>query len=261
MTDNQRWNKRRESYRPAGEVIDTSRYGVEVIDEDLAKRFVCENHYSGSYPAAKFRVGLFRGLRIVGVAVFSQSSNDAQVAAYSNAHDGADLGRFVLLDDVPGNGETWFLGRAFRLLRMKRPDLGAIVSYSDPVPRTTIDGHIVKPGHIGQIYKAFNGRYVGRARAEPLILDEHGRAISRRSLSKLKNGEKGEAYVYERLLAAGAPRRRRFESGAEYVRRALDEGPFRRIPHPGNHVYCWALRKGVTLKKKPHPFPEAECIS
>ena len=28
-----------------------------------------------------------------------------------------ELGRFVLLDSVAGNGETWFLARSFEILR------------------------------------------------------------------------------------------------------------------------------------------------
>jgi hypothetical protein len=258
MTDNQRWRQRRDSYRPAGEVIDTSKYGVEAIDEDLAKRFVREHHYSGSFPAARMSFGLFRGIRIVGVMVFSQPGNNASIPAYSTAEDGAELGRLVLLDDVPGNGESWFLGHCFRWLREKRPTWGAIHSYSDPVPRTTVDGFIVKPGHVGTIYQAFNGVYVGRARAENLILDNDGRVINRRTLTKLKNDERGAGYAYEILLKAGAPPRRPFEDGPTYVARAIAEGPFRRSKHPGNHTYCWPLRRNVQLKKKKLPYPKME---
>lgn len=56
----QRWTRRRDSYRPAGEPIDPSRYGVELIAEQVARDFVVREHYSGSYPAARCRVGLFR---------------------------------------------------------------------------------------------------------------------------------------------------------------------------------------------------------
>jgi hypothetical protein len=34
---------------------------------------------------------------------------------------GVDLGRFVLLDQVEANGESWFLGRAFELLAQQAP--------------------------------------------------------------------------------------------------------------------------------------------
>jgi hypothetical protein len=49
----QRFEKKRELYRPAGEPIDTSKYGVEVISEDAARDFITAHHYAGSesYPA------------------------------------------------------------------------------------------------------------------------------------------------------------------------------------------------------------------
>lgn len=49
---------------------------------------------------------------LAGVAVFSVSVQPRAADAYGAA--GAttcDLGRFVLLDHVAGNGETWFLRR------------------------------------------------------------------------------------------------------------------------------------------------------
>lgn len=72
----QRWRNGRARYRPAGEVFETMRAGVHEIDELTAKAFVTGHHYSASYPAARFRAGLFvherlRVERLVGVAVFS----------------------------------------------------------------------------------------------------------------------------------------------------------------------------------------------
>lgn len=49
MTPCQRWRRRRDSYRPAGEPIDPAEYDVVSIDELAAKRFVVEHHYSASY--------------------------------------------------------------------------------------------------------------------------------------------------------------------------------------------------------------------
>ena len=56
------------SYRPAGEPIDPRRYEVAAIASDrTAKDFVLPHHYSGSYPAARFRFGLFRRAVLDGV--------------------------------------------------------------------------------------------------------------------------------------------------------------------------------------------------
>jgi hypothetical protein len=240
----QRWKTRRESWRPSGEIFNPSRHEVAEIDELTAKRFVIEHHYSASYPAARFRVGLFRsGCELAGVAVFSHPMQGAAIPKYTGLHEraGVELGRFVLLDEVEANGESWFLGRAFALLRDSRHEIRGVISYSDPVPRHDAQGRTITPGHVGTIYQAHNGRYCGRAASRRLTLTRDGRVISPRALSKIRNDEQGAAYSYQLLRSNGAPPRRMFESGAEYVTRALAEGPFRRILHPGNHAYAWPI--------------------
>lgn len=244
----QRWRRRRASYRPQGEPIDPSRYGVELLDEATARRFVTEHHYSASYPAARLRVGLYRsggapGAQLVGVAVFSVPMQSAAITRHAGVDVGAgvELGRFVLLDEEPANAETWFLRRAFRHLRAELPQTRAVIAYADPMPRHTANGEQVKPGHVGIIYRAFNGRLVGRSSPRRLLLAADGRAISGRSLTKLRKGERGQAYAERQLAEMGAPARRSGEDGGDYVRRALASGAFRAVPHPGNLVYAWPL--------------------
>ena len=55
----QRWREGRDSYRPAGETIRAAEYDVAPLEESPAKAFVIGQHYSRSYPAARFRFGLF----------------------------------------------------------------------------------------------------------------------------------------------------------------------------------------------------------
>jgi len=247
----QRWRRHRTSYRPSGEPIDTSQYGVEEIPEADAKSFVCTHHYSASYPAARRRMGLFRaGGGLVGVAVFSVPCQIRTIPCYApdlHHSEGVELGRFVLLDDVPANGETWFLSKAFKLLKKSTPGLKAVISYADPMSRATPDGP-VKPGHIGTIYQAYNGRYLGRSRKETHHFAPNGRLVNRRSLSKIRRGERGDAGAYRSLLRNGAPTLRRGESGDGYVSRLIDDGFLRKVRHPGNHVYIWPLGRGVRTR-------------
>ena len=246
---NQRWREHRESYRPAGEPIDTRRYGVEVVDRASAKSFVEAHHYSRSFPAARLSVGLFRSRgafwapELVGVAVFSVGVQPKAIGRWlgTSPEEGIELGRFVLRDDVEANGETWFLRRAFAELRDTLQEVRAVLAYSDPMRRTAVDGSVVLPGHVGTIYQAHNGRYVGRASSRKIWLDREGRVVNDRSLSKIRNDERNAANAALHFVAAGAPPRRAGEDPAAWVERALAEGPFRAVRHPGNHTYVWPV--------------------
>jgi hypothetical protein len=240
----QRWRNGRARYRPAGEVFDHSHAAVEEIDETTAKAFVIGHHYARSYPAARFRAGLFlqpphQRERLVGVAVFSVPMNQRVVPKYLECapNDGVELGRFVLLDEIAANAETWFLARAFRRLRTRLGSHG-VIAYSDPSERCNIHGETVKRGHIGTIYKAHNARYRGRASARTLLLAPNGVVVCDRTLSKIRGDERGRDYALAQLLALGAPPRQRFESGHDYAIR-LRADFLRPLPHPGNHTFTW----------------------
>lgn len=251
----QRWRRRRDTYRPAGEPIRVSRYGVALLDEQTAKRFIVEHHYSGSYPAARCRVGLFEvGAGLVGVLVFGVPMQPAAVRKHLRveASEGVELSRLVLLDRVPANGETWFLGQAFRRLQEEKPGVRAVLSYADPVPRTTTAGRTVKPGHVGTIYQAHNGVHVGHSSARTLLLAPDGTVISARAISKLRAEDRGQDYAEAQLARAGCPARRSGESGAAYVERVTPA--LRRLKHPGNIAYAWGLDRR-TRRGLPPPLP------
>ena len=96
-------------------------------------------------------------------------------------------------------------------------------------------------GHVGTVYRAFNGKYVGRSSARTMVLSRDGRCVSERALSKIRGDEQGAAYALRQLREIGAPARRGGEHGDDYVARALDEGGFRKVRHPGNLTFTWRL--------------------
>lgn len=250
----QRWRERRASFRPSGEFIDPRAFDVAPIDDDrTAKAFVVRHHYSASYPAARFRFGLFERGELVGVAVFSQPCNDLALRPLPTA-DSTELGRFVLLDRVKGNGETWFLARAFELLR--REGLAGVVSFSDPFPRATVDGRIILRGHVGTIYQAFNGVYLGRARADTMRLLPDGRTLHNRALAKLRGREKGWRYVVEQLVGYGVPAPAGDVDAwlAAWLPRIT-----RKVRHPGNLKYAWAFDRR-TRRLLPPSLPYVKAV-
>jgi hypothetical protein len=264
----QRWHKRRASYRPAGEPLDPSQYAVDEINEKQAKDFCIAHHYSRTYPSARLRVGLMRTrvlapAELVGVAVFSVPASQAVIPKWTGLppSHGIELGRLVLLDCCEANAESWFMARAFRLLAHALPEVKAVLSFSDPVQRATSTGTLVTPGHVGVVYQALGARHVGRSGARTLIIDPAGRVVSERALTKLRNEDRGARYAYAQLLQAGAPRRRPNEPGHAYVTRALTQGPFRRLRHPGSLAYLWTTPNapaGTAMGfADPLPYPKA----
>jgi hypothetical protein len=249
----QRWRDGRPRYRPAGETIRTSAYEVaEIATDTEARGFVERHHYEHSYPAARLRVGLHRGDELVGVTVFSQPPSQAALeAAFPFRCEGVELGRFVLLDDVPANGESWFLARAFELARAR---FEAVVSHSDPCARRSAAGELVFPGHIGTIYQATNANYRGLTPRRTRRLLPDGSVLSARLLSKLRGRERGWRYGVELLVSHGAPP----PAGdwSSWLRRAVElvSHPVR---HPGNHRYVWGLERTVArLLPKSEPYPK-----
>jgi len=241
----QRWNHGRDRYRPAHETINPREYDVQPIPEATAKEFVAKHHYAHSYPAARFRVGLFHKTALtrealVGAAVFSVPISQQAITAYSGLPPaaGVELGRFCLHDLVPGNGETFFLARALRLVREHLPEIRILLSYSDPVPRI-VHRHLIKPGHVGTIYAAASFTFLGRAKARTLLLARrNGQVISERALCKIRAQDRGQEYALRTLRELGAPPMNRRERPGSYLARVLqDEALFTRFRHPGNFVY------------------------
>ena len=245
----QRWRDGRTIF-VRGEAFDPASYSVRTIGEQDARAFVVDHHYSKSFPAARHSVGLFRrggaqAERLTGVAVFSVPMNQAVVPRYTGlmAEAGAELGRFVLLDEAPMPAESWFLSRAFGSLRAAKPKIEAVVSYADPATWRSPDGAITKPGHIGKAYWALCARYHGRTEPRKRWLAGEGGAVSERALSKIRNGESGHGYATAQLVALGASSPAVGQSPRDWLDELARGGFLRRATAPGKHTYAWGLTR------------------
>ncbi|WP_331738676.1 hypothetical protein [Embleya sp. NBC_00896] len=133
----QRWRARRHAWRHLSEGgFDARRYVVEDLAEKPAKSFVLEHHYSGSFPSARLRFGLYDTdageHRLCGVAVFGVPVTEAVLTrplpGLEPYVQSLECSRFVLTDDCPANAESWFLARCFDAL------LGPVCAESFPSP-------------------------------------------------------------------------------------------------------------------------------
>jgi hypothetical protein len=250
----QRWKDQRGSYRPAGEPINTRAFEVCAIDTDNeAKAFVQRHHYSGSYPAARERFGLYGRGGLVGVAVFSVPANPRALDPAPGDNDSrVELGRFVLLDDVAANGESWFLARCMEQLRLA--GYTGLVSFSDPVPRVAANGEVVFCGHLGTIYQATNGIYLGRSKAgKPRVLPD-GSVFHARAIAKIRKRDQGWRYAARLLEQHGAELLTDDEDPVAWLERWLP-ALTRRMTHGGNLKYAWDLQRRGTKRRLPASLP------
>ena len=267
----QRWRDRRNdprqprqhSFRHRSEGgFDSRRYDVAHLGEEFARAFIEANHYSGTYPAAVHRFGLYDGPFLVGVAVLSVPT---QRAVLTNVFpdlepygESLELGRFVLADAVPANGESWFLARCWELAAVA--DVRGVVAFSDPEPRSTSDGRIVFPGHLGIIYQASNATYHGRSTPRTIQLLPDGTVLSARAIQKIRAGEQGQAYASRILVAHGARPRRKGEDVDQWLGVALRQAGVRSVRHRGNHRYAFTIgprRKWIALGQPIKDYPKA----
>lgn len=250
----QRWRNREEMLVLPDTRINPNEYGVEVLEKELLPRQLIEqHHYSGSFPAAICSIGLYRKTgvhpsHLAGVAVFSEGvrSHDAMPRWTGHSREeGTELGRFVLLPEVAYNGESWFIARAFELLRKARPEKKVVLSYCDPMPRTDETGRVVKPGHFGCIYQATNALFVGHSSKRMLHMRRDGRVIHDYTFYKAANPVRGSASAIATLEELGS-RRSPGEKPTDWVSRV--KSAMRRIRHPGNFVYVFAMAPEAKAK-------------
>jgi hypothetical protein len=249
----QRWRGRRHSWRHTSEGgFDPTRYVVEPISEDDARRWVQQHHYSGSYPAAARRYGLLdrdgrlRGVCVLGIpmsaAVLTNVFPDLEPMVES-----LELSRLVLADAVPANAETWFIARAFA--DAATHGVRGVVAFADPVPRL-VSGRVVFPGHRGSLYLAANAAYLGRATPRTLTVLPSGAVLSARSAQKIRRDERGHAHVERQLVTFGARPRRAHENGGDWLTKALNDIGATRLRHRGNHRFAFPIARTARLRSQ-----------
>jgi hypothetical protein len=255
----QRFTERRESRRPAGELIRTSEYDVELMVPRVAKRFVRTHHYLGTTSPTAHAMGLYRRGELAGVALFGPpASMNAHRAVFPTLapDEGVTLGRLVLTESVPGNGESWFIARCFQLLRVR--GVVAVESCADPEPRDTSLGKRVFVGHLGIIYQATNGRYVGKTNPSTRHLLPDGTCFSNRAGGKIRNGERGKRYAARQLVKWGADPIEPGEDERDWLKFWVPRLT-RSVRHRGNHRYLWCLdqrRRREVLHATALPYPK-----
>lgn len=260
--DCQRWTSRQPSWQHTNAPFQPDRYQVQPIPEAAAKQFVIANHYAGTMPAAIHTYGLLDHQaddRLVGVAVLSVPVQTRTLTTVFPTlrpfRESVELGRFVLLDDIPGNAETWMLARVFRHLAAQ--GVRGVVSFADPVPRQTATGATILPGHWGCIYQAASdgSSYTGRGTPRTLTLLPDGTVLNARTAQKIRAQEQGHAYAEHLLTRLGARPLTPADQPAAWLDRELGRIGARRLRHPGPHRYAFRIGTARQQRNTPIAIP------
>lgn len=252
----QRWRNGKPVFKVREDCFQPRIHDVAPLDEKTAKAFICRMHYSKSYPAARRRFGLYRRGNLIGVAVFSQPMSDKVLTNFfgGDARNSIELGRFVIADVGDDfNSESWFFAQCRRELR--KEGFRGIVTFSDDLARTDVAGNVVFGGHLGVFYGASGGIYTGRSERTSIRLLPDGTVLSKRAVSKIRNGEQGHEYASNILVSYGAERPPADADARKLWLKIWLDRLTRKVTHPGNHRYLFGLQKSIRLPRS-LPYPK-----
>ncbi len=143
-------------------------YEVKRIPCKQAKEYIIKNHYShGCHNGPSPCYGLFDKDELIGVLMFATPCSEnvrASVFGAEYKDSVTELHRLHILDVTPKNTESWFISRCLKLLKQDKPQIKAVISFSD-----------LTVGHSGVIYQATNAYRVGHTSKATFYIDEEGR--------------------------------------------------------------------------------------
>jgi hypothetical protein len=142
---------------------------IRRISTKLAKEYIYQNHYShGSHHSPSPCYGLYDEENLVGILMFSvPCSERVRSSMFGSEYKSVvlELHRLHIQDNQEmKNIESWFIAKCLHQLRIDRPDIKCVVSFSDP-----------SAGHKGTIYQATNAHYYGRSSKATFYLDAEDR--------------------------------------------------------------------------------------
>ena len=158
-----------------------SGWSVKRVQRNDIKSFIETYHYSGNINGciSDYCYALFdNDDNMMGAMFFGRLAMANQWKKYSdNPDDVIELRRLVCLDESPRNSESFFIGKALRLLK-KEWNGKIVVSYADPFH-----------GHTGIVYKASNFKFVGKTSPARHIIDDTGKIYHDKATRTKYNGE------------------------------------------------------------------------
>lgn len=143
-------------------------YRVERISAKQGKQYIREHHYSrGSHNGPSPCYGIFDKDELIGACLFAVPCSErvrSSVFGEGYKKHVIELHRLHILDCTPKNTESWFIARCLKRLKRDKPEIWAVISFSD-----------MTEGHTGVIYKASNAYRLGETERKRFYVDSSGR--------------------------------------------------------------------------------------
>ena len=175
--------------------------------------YVEEHHYSHNVNGLKITkcYALYHGNLLSGAIIFGQLSTTSWKKYSDNEQDVVELRRMVITDRSKANVNTWFMSRAIKLLK-KDTTVKKIISYADPFY-----------GHVGAVYQASNGVYLGVTNKDVVLVTKSGKRYHSRAMRTKYKGE--------------------LKPFAKRLKEMYEKGELSEVVVPGKHIYFYPLVK------------------
>ena len=173
--------------------VGNNNYSVIRIDCDTAKRYIKKYHYShGCHNGPEPCYALIDKGEIIGVLMFATPCSEAvrrSVFGAGQEDSVTELHRLHIKDCTPKNTESWFIARCLKLLKIDKPQIKAVISFSDSTE-----------GHTGIIYQATNAYFIGKTGKAVFYRDNEGRLHHPRQNGKNITTEEAEKRGWKKEL-------------------------------------------------------------
>ena len=208
----------------------------EILVKD-AKEFIRLHHYAViSPPINKLALGLYKENRLVGVAMWGYGVRPKhtikRLFPSLNVPDYLELNRLCLLDEMPRNSESWFIGENIGYIRKKCPDVKLLFSWADGLR-----------GKCGFVYQASNFLYGGKILSE-FYATKDGEVVHPRFLiTRFGRRDKKFTFSLGLVKIKGFQLRYcRFLCSHKERKRLLRESPFDwNLPYPKTNDLSWKI--------------------
>jgi len=159
--------------------MSVKKFIVKRVDRQDIKTFIEKWHYSKTINGciADYCYGLFNENILIGAMFFGRMAMKNQYKRFSDDEKNViELRRLCCVDETPKNTESFFIGKALKLLRNDWKK-GIVVSYAD-----------MDYGHNGTIYKASNFIEIEQTKKGKIIVF-NGKLYHDKSLRTKYNGQ------------------------------------------------------------------------